>query len=385
MVAGYYLRLGDFKNGQPYLDAITAQAENAKSDEEKETIAWSRRACAVVLAMDGYWDQFQEADRLLREQDISQATNDDLLLRIGLMANRKEPASMRSALVLFEELQTRQPLQLNEQVAMARLYERTGEWKKAQDAMVSALAQRSIDPLYYLLYAEMLIRNGDVNSVERYLDLYDRVKKDGMSIALRATVRAKQDRPREAAEILMKAVGPLPAKPEQKKQVANTAALMETLELHEHAEKMYRELARLDRGERKNLARYIGTQGKIDEAFALLDELSKEMPPLEVVSIGLNIMRARRSELKEQHFAMLGRWYNAARTAEPNSLQVEMLVGDIWEVRGQLAKAEEVYRRVITRPDVQGPIRAMVANNLAFILSANRRIWTRRSSSSTSR
>ncbi len=263
--------------------------------------------------MNGYWEQFQEADRLLREQDISQATDDDLLLRIGLMANRKEPSSMRSALTLFEELQSRKPLQLNEQVAMARLYERVGEWKKAQDAMVKALAQRNIDPIYYLLYAEMLIRNGDVNDVERWLDQYDRAKKDGMSLGLRATVRAKQDRPREAAEMLVKAVGPLPAKPEQTKQVRNMATLMETLELHEHAEKMYRELARLDRNERKNLARYIGMQGKIDEAFAMLDELSKEMPPLEVVTIGMNIMRARRGDLKEQHFAMLGRWYNSAR------------------------------------------------------------------------
>jgi cellulose synthase operon protein C len=373
MVAGYYLRLNNFEKGQLYLDAITREAANAKSNDEKEIVAWSRRARAVVLAMDGYWKQFQEADKLLREQDISQASDDDLLLRIGLMANRKEPGSMRSALKLFEELQSRKPLQPNEQVAIARLYERTGQWPQAQSAMRTALEQRSVDPLYFLVYAEMLIRNGDVNEVERWLDQYDRVKKDGLTLALRATVLAKQERPREAAELLLKALGPLPAKPDKLKQVKNTATLMETLELHDHAEKVFRELARLDRNERKELARYIGTQGKIDEAFAILDELSKEMPPLEIVSIGMNIMRARRGDLKEQHFAMLGRWYNSARQADPNSLQIEMLVGDIWEVRGQLAKAEDVYRRVFDRPDVQGPLRAMVANNLAFILSAQQK------------
>jgi tetratricopeptide (TPR) repeat protein len=373
MVAGYYLRLGNFEKGKQYLDTITREAAKAQSNEDKEIVAWSRRARAVVLAMNGYWEQFQEADKLLREQDISQATDDDLLLRIGLMANRKEPASMRSALQLFEELQSRKPLQPNEQVAMARLYERTGQWPQAQNAMVAALQQRDVDPLYFLVYAEMLIRNGDVNEVERWLDQYDRAKKDGVSQALRATVLAKQERPREAAELLLKTVGPLPAKPERRQQIKNTATLMETLELHEHAEKMYRELARLDRNERKELARYIGMQGKIDEAFAILDELSKEMPPLDVVTIGMNIMRARRGDLKEQHFAMLGRWYNSARQSDPNSLQIEMLVGDIWEVRGQLAKAEEVYRRVINRPDVQGPLRAMVANNLAFILSAQQK------------
>ncbi len=44
MVAGYYLREGDFKKGQEYLDAITGNAANAKTKEEKEAVAWSRRA-----------------------------------------------------------------------------------------------------------------------------------------------------------------------------------------------------------------------------------------------------------------------------------------------------------------------------------------------------
>jgi tetratricopeptide (TPR) repeat protein len=50
-----------------------------------------------------------------------------------------------------------------------------------------------------------------------------------------------------------------------------------------------------------------------------------------------------------------------------------MLLGDIWEIRGELDKAEGVYRKLLERNSLDPMLRAGLANNLAFILSAQQK------------
>jgi tetratricopeptide (TPR) repeat protein len=81
----------------------------------------------------------------------------------------------------------------------------------------------------------------------------------------------------------------------------------------------------------------------LDEAFALLETAGKP-PSLEILGVGMQILRARKGESQDKHFKELARWYQAARQADQNSPYLEMLLGDVREIRGELEKAEEVYR-----------------------------------------
>jgi hypothetical protein len=129
-------------------------------------------------------------------------------------------------LALFEELQRRQPLQTSELVNLARLYERVGEWQRCKEVMLSVLAARNVEPLHYLAFAEMLLRNGEYNDVESWLNQYDRLAKDRASVPIRMTLRVRQKRDREAVQLLNAWVGRLdaPPRPEARLSQVRSAA-----------------------------------------------------------------------------------------------------------------------------------------------------------------
>ncbi|MEX2138421.1 MAG: tetratricopeptide repeat protein [Pirellulales bacterium] len=378
-IASFYLRSNKHKEAVKYLDVIDREGAAAQTPADKEIVSWSRRGRAVALASEGTWHRFKQAEALLlaSEADVrkqgGEPTPADLLLRISLLTNRSEPSNLRTALALFEELQSRQPLQTNELVNLARLYERVGEWQKTKQIMLGVLGARDPQPLHYLAYAEMLLRNGEYGDVENWLNLYDRTRKDNTSLPIRVTLRVRQNRPQEAVALIKRWIGPFGPKPwpqARLKQIETAAALLQKLHLYADAEKYWRAYAEVDPTRLILLAKCVGLYGDLDEAFSILEASVKHSSPQAALVFGMQILRARKADARENHFQHLGRWYQAALQPQPDNPALEMLLGDIWEIRGELDKAEQGYRKLLQRNNLDPVLRAGLANNLAFILSA---------------
>jgi tetratricopeptide (TPR) repeat protein len=379
-IASFYLRYQRYQDAAKYLDAILRGTPQTPADHD--IFAWSKRGRAVVLASEGSWQKFQEAETLLREstEEIrkqgGEPTSTDLLLHISLLTNRSEPSSLRAALALFEELQRRQPLQTSELVNLARLYERVGEWQRCKEVMLSVLAARNVEPLHYLAFAEMLLRNGEYNDVESWLNQYDRLAKDRASLPIRLTLRVRQKRDREAVQLLNTWVGRLDAPPwpeARLNQVKAAAEKMQTLHQYAEAERLWRAYVKAEPNGTILLARCIGMYRELDDAFGLLEESLKYNPPQAALLVGLQILRARKADAKPNHYTDLGRWYQAALQAAPGDPRLDMAVGDMYEIRGQLDKAEGVYRKLLEQKNIDPTLRAGIGNNLAFLLAAQRK------------
>jgi len=375
-VAAFYMRLNQSKPALKYLDVIAREGAAAKTPLEKETVAWARRARAVAIASDGTWQRFREAEALIIESEAEirknggEPSTTDLLLHIGLLSDRAEPSSLRSALKLFEDLQTRQPLHASEQVSMAQLYERVGEWRKAKEIMLNVLTQRrDPEPSYYVTYAEMLLRNGEYSDVEGWLGRYDRIRGDGASLPMWVTLRVRQNRQAELSALVSDWLGPAPWPPAKLPQVERVAKLLEKLEQYSEAEKLWRNYVRVDPRGALWLGKCIGMYGDLDEAFALLESSSKQHPAQNVLLVGMEVLRARKGEGQDKHFKQLGVWFAATRDAAPDAPHLDLLLADIREMRGEIDKAEEIYRKLLARNDLDAAMRAAIANNLAFILS----------------
>jgi Tfp pilus assembly protein PilF len=378
-VASFYLRTNRRETAMKYLDAIRKEGAAATSPGDKEIVSWAERGSAVAIATDGNWQQFKEAEALLlkNEDEIRQSGREpdasQILLRIALLVDREEPSSVRAAVELFEELQRRQPLQASEMVNFARQYERIGEWSKAKSLMLNVLAGRDPDPLYFLGYAEMLLRNNELADVDSWLDRYDRVGANYMSRPIRVKLRVRQGRDKEAVALIRSWLGPLPWRAGQLDQVQVAARLLHQLRQYAEAEKIWRGYMQTEPSGVIMLATTVGMYRPLDDAIQLLEASLKFHTPRDVLVVGMEILRARKADAKDQHFAALGRWYQAAAKASPNDPQLEMLIGDIYEIRGRLDKAEEQYRKVLARTDLDPMTRAHIGNNLAFILSTQRK------------
>jgi tetratricopeptide (TPR) repeat protein len=379
-IAGFYLRTNRRNEAMKHLDTIERAGATSTSPADKEIVSWAKRGRAVAIAADGNWQRFKEAEALLlqNEEEIRNSGNEPdsshLLLRIALLADRQEPECVRKAVALFEELQQRQTLQASEMVNFARQYERVGQWDKAKDLMVKVLSAREPEPFYFLAYAEMLWRNRELIDADFWLDRYDRVRPDGASLPIRIKLRVRQGREKVAIALLNRAVGRPPwTNPQLLAQVREGASLLHQLRLYAEAEKLWRGYIQTQPAGIIMLATTVGMHRDLDDAMALLEQSLKHHPPRDVLLVGMEVLRARKADAQANHFTDLGRWYKAALAAAPNDPQLEMLVGDMWEIRGELDRAEQQYRRVLARNDLDPMTRAHIGNNLAFILSTQRK------------
>jgi predicted Zn-dependent protease len=378
-LARFYLRTNRRETAMKYLDTIKREGAAATTPADKEIVSWAERGRAVAIATNGNWQQFQQAEALLlkNEEEIRKNGNEPgpshLLLRIALLVNREEPSSVRAAVELFEELQRRQTLQTNEMVNFARQYERIGEWQKAKALMLKVLSGRDPEPLYYLGYAEMLLRNNELNDVDLWLDKYDQIRQDFASRPIRVKLRVRQGREKEAIAIIRSWIGQPPWPASQLEQVRVAATLLHQLRQYPAAENLWRGYVQTEPSGILMLATTVGMHKPLDDAMELLKTALKFHTPRDVLLVGIEILRARKADAKDNHFAVLGGWYKAALAAAPNDPQLEMLIGDMWEIKGDLNRAEQQYRRVLARTDLDPMVRAHIGNNLAFILSTQRK------------
>jgi tetratricopeptide (TPR) repeat protein len=316
---------------------------------------------------------------LQNEENIRQSGNEPdsshLLLRIALLAEREEPQCVRAAVALFEELQRRQPLQANEMVNFARQYERVGEWQKAKDLMLKVLSGPSPEPLYFLGYAEMLLRNNELADVDFWLNRHDRVRNDLRSLPIRVRLLVRQGNEKQAVELLNRLLGRPPWPAARLPQVRHAASQLHQLRQYADAETFWRGYIQTEPSGVILLATTVGMnrERNLNDAMNLLETSLKFHTPREVLLVGMEILRARKADAQQNHFEDLGRWYKAAIAASPDDPQLEMLLGDMWEIRGDLNRAEQQYRRVLARNDLDPVTRAHIGNNLAFILSTQRK------------
>jgi cellulose synthase operon protein C len=218
----------------------------------------------------------------------------------------------------------------------------------------------------------MLLRNGETSDVENWLNRYDRVRKDGASLPIRVKLLVRQKREKEAVALVSRWIGELrpPPWPQARiDQVKTAATLMHSLRQSVAAETLWRAYTKAYPPGVIALAECVGVYRDIDESFALLDKSIEHHPPQSILLVGMRILRARKSEAQPEHYQKLGKWYTAASQSESSAPHLEMLLGDIWEMRGNLSEAEKVYRHVLARKDLDPVVRAGVGNNLAFILS----------------
>lgn len=370
MLAAYFMRNNLFEKAPPLLDRLLKEGPTSTEANAKETVEWARRAQAVILAAEGSWTRFLEAEKILSAKtDVAEVSTADLMLHIGLLANRKEPSCMRRAITMLEELQTRQPLQTAEQVNLARLYERAGQWTKANEMMLNVLTQKNVPAMYYLWYTDMLLRNGGVAEVPGWLDRYDQLQPgDSATNKVRATVLVKQGRSKEGVDMLLRGLGKRPVPAEKVGDLRETAMLLEVLEQYDEAEKLYREYVNYDPQGRLWLARFLGFYRGLDEALAVLEGAGADVPPLAKLAMGLQVLRAR-EDRQPKHFDQLGKWYKSAIEADPDSVQVKSMAAEVFELKGSLDKCEQQYRQLLARKELVPEQKAMLWNNLAFILA----------------
>ncbi|MEX2315838.1 MAG: hypothetical protein WD669_01710 [Pirellulales bacterium] len=363
----------------PLINQILKAGADKKIPPNDRNLLWARRTAARLLAATGDYQQLLKADRMLssNSQDGSLPLEDRLQMA-QILASRPEPESRIKAVGLLKEVDKAQGLSETNALTLGSLYFRLGEWDNCQRQMRLALNNYKNSVRIHDAYARMLLSRGDSNSLRaaglQIEELRKLAPQAVTTVDLGARLAIKTNRQDAVHKVL---IGQMPANNVDPKTISEAdvqkyelyAALLTELKDFERAEALYRFLSRRDPKRVFTLADFIGTYRDVAQCYDLLDAQFDAANAQLLLQVAVNVARKRRHEVGDRFDARIEGWFNRALRANFGSVPLSMTKAEFLEVQQKSEDAIALYRELLANPDVSGFQRAVVLNNLSFLLA----------------
>ncbi|HVT26803.1 MAG TPA: tetratricopeptide repeat protein [Lacipirellulaceae bacterium] len=360
----------------PLINQILKAGADGKLPANDRNLLWARRTAATILAGTGDYQNLRKAENLLtsNSQDGSLLIEDKLALA-QILAPRPEPLSRSKAIALLEDVSQVQQLNEAASIVLGELYYETGhEWVSQMEKTVSRFPNsiRARES-----YARKLLARGDQGSIDRAKTLVSEMQKLSpnypASFELAVRVAGKLGKQKQVRDALLQRlpdfskIKKLDASQEQ--TLATFAGLLVDLNDLDSAEKIYSELASRDPALVYNQAMFLGMHRSPEQCFAKLNEIYSADKVSKILDVALSVARERRDKIGDKFDADIQRWIDAGLRENPDSMTMLMKQADLFDLQKRYDDAETLYSKLLKRPDLKGPVRAVVLNNLAYILA----------------
>jgi tetratricopeptide (TPR) repeat protein len=147
-----------------------------------------------------------------------------------------------------------------------------------------------------------------------------------------------------------------------------TAGLLVDLNASDDAEKIYKMVAARDPSRGLDLAGFLGQYRDVGQSFDMLGKLYAPDKAEDVIRTALAISRARRDEIGDKYDSQLQSWLNRALLENPEAIPLLMLQAEFSDLQRHYDDAVNTYRKLLKRQDLTGIPRAIVLNNLAYLV-----------------
>ncbi|HEY1599327.1 MAG TPA: tetratricopeptide repeat protein [Pirellulales bacterium] len=373
-LATFYVRSKQTEKAREELTRLV-QSEATK-DSDREHIAWANRELAVIIAASGSYSDFQRAmAQLTPKNGKGRVTLADKVAMARLLANRPEADSRMEATRILEEIKSESPLPSDAQLILARLYEVTGNWPECRDEMLSLVGKNKDNATYIATFVEMLMRNNDQDAATLWMDRLEEIAPEALTTgALKARLLVMQGKPEEAVATLRNLL-PRPMPREKLGMLVDAAKLLEQLEQYDAAESMYREFVAIDPSSILVLAGFLGRHGSLKDSLDLCQRAleSPTIPAEQVIRQALASLRAGHSDATKEDFGRVEGWVTKAIARNNKQLILQLEYAELLDLEGRYAELEEFYEKLLKTAEMSGVQRALVLNNLAYLLAVQNR------------
>jgi tetratricopeptide (TPR) repeat protein len=305
-------------------------------------------------------------------------TVDDKLAMAEILADRPEPELRQKAIQLLEDVAKVQSLGERGEVMLGNLYFRTGaEWPKyaAQMRKAIGLFPNSLDAR--VSYLKNLLDRGDKDSLDEATRIVRRMNEiapnHGATFQYTALWANKTGKQEAARANLMKAVPNLASvkalNPQERQQLGMLAGLFIELGDLDTAERIYRKVAEIEPGQNLALANFLGNHRSVEACFEKLNQIyAPERIPL-IAQVGLVVVRKQRQKVGDKFDSQIQTWLDTGLRENPDSIALLMDQADFYDIQKRYDEAAAVYQKLLQRNDLTGIRRAIVLNNLSFLVA----------------
>jgi tetratricopeptide (TPR) repeat protein len=363
-----------------YLDKILATA--AKDPEKHaEDLAWARRVKAQQVGAQGDYTQFLAALTSLDDSGKNGKLGpQEKVLKAMLLAQRPEPQSWMAGLKLFQEIAAERPLVPQEKWLVALLQQKSGNLPEARQLLLEALAQDETNADYLGSYVKILLDQDNANEAIKWVQKLQEAKPQDLKVyLLKAEVLTKQGKKAEALTMLRRMI-PQKITQQNMHYLREIAGLCEAFEQYDEAEQLYQEYAQKDpQAGSLYLAGFLGRRGKVDESFALLQKVLRKNTVLPISELAIAILRANQAKVTPQQFALVDKWIKQGLTVvagmsengqpNPGEFVLKLRQAELRDLQGQYDEVMKLYEELLGRSDIDDRRKAIVLNNLSFLLA----------------
>jgi tetratricopeptide (TPR) repeat protein len=371
--AEFYLRAGRNDRAKKYLDQLLELAA-ADPKGASETIGWARRALAQVMADSGDYQQQQQALALL-EQNASQGKlgPQDRRVQAIVLAQSADASARLKAIAILESLQSEGiTLGAEEQFVLAQLYERTDRWDRCHELMLDLLAQSPKESRYLAQYIQMLVAHGaTLDELTPWLQRLEQLQPNlALAKVAKARVLAKAGRSEEAAKLL-ESLLPSPLPLDKVAYLREVAQLLEEIQQYASARKLLTEFAEKTPGGSLSLAAFLGRHGSADEALDQCEAAIKDVAVAAVLPTAVNVLRSQGDKAQPKDFQRVETWFQRALNEKADAKSVQLQLASLRDLQNRYEDLIKIYREFLARDDLSNRERAVVWNNLAYVLVAS--------------
>lgn len=381
----YYQQPDAREKATPLLNQILKAGYEVADDDKPKlppndpNLLWARRTSAQMLAETKDYQNLKKAENLLASSSSQDGrmTVEDRLQMAQILASRPEPESRKKAARLLEEVAEVQQLNERAEVMLGQLYFISGEWAKCRTQMQNAIAHNEKSTVARESYIDMLLSRNDSQyhtEARRQLELLRKLAPNGrstftLSVRLANKLGMQKAARAELLRVLPKIDDPKKLTDDQAAFLGFLATLFIELKDLDNAEQIFQQLAARDPKLQFALAEFVGNHRDVAKCFELLKQAYTPNTVNEVLTVATNTIRNRRDEVGTRFDAQVDQWLERAKLENPDSISVLLLEADWLDVQKKYDEAAAVWRSLLTRSDLDGFRRAVVLNNLAFLIA----------------
>jgi tetratricopeptide (TPR) repeat protein len=364
----------------PLINQILRAGAEGKISSNDPSLQWARRMGARMLSATGDYQNLIKAENLLTSNvQAGIFAVEDKVEMARILHTRPEPRSRLKAVQLLEDVRKSQAQALGEQeeIILGSLYFALGDWNKYASHMDIVTNRYPESAVAREAYARRLLERGDQQSIAKatthIAKLRQLAPKSNASFELAVRLYDKRGlQPQARAELLrllpnIAAIEKLNR--QQLEMLLMFANLFVELDDLDTAEKIYTDLAAREPALAYNLAVFLGKHRGADKAFEKLNEIYQSDRIPNILRAALDVVRQKRDEVGDKFDPQIERWIEVGLLENPDSIALLMYKADFLDVQRRYEEAAAIHRKLLERKDLTGDRRAIVLNNLAFIMA----------------
>lgn len=335
------------------------------------TLIDARRNLAQLIGYSPDYREFRRAEELLQRNIEALNSPTDRCLLARLLARRPERSAKQRAVDLYSAvLQEGGMLSQDDRFALAQALVALKRWSDARLQLLEVVRREDAHLPVLAFFAGQLIENGSpAEEIDPYLERLRARSADMMWLELKTRLAVRLDRPEEVVALWTQRFETALT---EKDQAAAESLLSraEACGLKAWTEQSWQRLVKESPAAQLGWAMFLGRQGRLEEALAACQEAAQKLPAEAVATAGVNILKSNRARLAADHLDQVERWLVAAQAAQATDRKLAITFASFLNLAGKTEQAIGAYRQLLHRPDLSDLEKALIQNNLAYLLAA---------------